>query len=150
MPIYNILVSTSNHTSHLYPQTTFTLFAVLATGSLAAPQGWRLPDEELTTYAANNGQTKLITYANGATVPELPARHRALFAANLDALALGLLWAQDPAAAQQAIDASEAAPLPYFGQTRTIGYASGEGYFDNPIFPEFRASLAPKLVPGRY
>ena len=115
-----------------------------------APQELRLTDDQITTYAANNAQRKLITYANGATVPELDARHRALQAAQVDALALGQLYAIDPAAAQAAIDASEANPLPYFGQTRTIGYASGEGYINNPPFPKFRALLADKIKVGTF
>ena len=93
---------------------------------------------------------KLITHGNGATVPELDARHRALKAAQIDALALGQLFAIDPALAQAAIDASEANVLPYFGQTRTIGYASGEGYFNNPINPAWRAAIASNYAPGGY
>ena len=116
----------------------------MAATASAAPQ--QLTENQLTTYAANNAQVKLITYPNGATVPVEGPRFLANEAAFLDALALGHLNAQDPAAARAAIAASQASPLPYFGKTRTIGYASGEGYLNNPVNPAWRAAIAPKLA----
>ena len=102
---------------------------------------------QLAAYA--NGATRTLeTYPNGATVPVEPEFNRAQKAAFIDAVALGLLYERDPAAAAAAVAASNAKRLPYFAQTRTVGYASGESFLDNPVNPAWAALIADKINPA--